>query len=126
MSDNFKNKLSVWAVYSAGGLIFGAFLTPLFGFKKALYIFLAYSLFSAISIFVFGKFPGRRNIFKKTDNMYIDDYFSENYNHGDGTDEFDEIIGLREKEICYYLFRFNFIFFNNLFPRLIRIDRIKA
>ena len=98
MSDNLKNKLSIWAVYSAGGLIFGAFLTPLFGFKKALYIFLAYSLFSAISIFVFGKFPGRRNIFKKTDNMYIDDYFSEEDNHGDGTDEFDEIMGLRERK----------------------------
>jgi hypothetical protein len=98
MSDNLKNKLSVWAVYSAGGLIFGAFLTPLFGFKKALYIFLAYSLFSAISIFVFGKFPGRRNIFKKTDNMYIDDYFSEEDNHGDETDKFDEIMGIKEKE----------------------------
>ena len=98
MSDNLKNKLSVWAVYSAGGLIFGAFLAPLFGFKKALYIFLAYSLFSAISIFVFGKFPGRRNIFKKTDNMYIDDYFSEEDNHGDETDKFDEIMGLRERK----------------------------
>ena len=52
MSDNLKNKLSVWAVYSAGGLIFGAFLTPLFGFKKALYIFLEYSLFSAIGLMI--------------------------------------------------------------------------
>ena len=92
MSDNLKNKLSVWAVYSAGGLIFGAFLTPLFGFKKALYLFLGYSLFSAISIFVFGKFPGQGN------SPYVDDYFSEDYNHGDGTDEFDEIMGLRERK----------------------------
>jgi hypothetical protein len=98
MSDNLKNKLYVWAVFTVGGLIFGAFLIPIFGFETALYIFLAYSLFSAISIFVFGKFPGRRNIFKKTDNMYIDDYFSEEDNHGDETDKFDEIMGIKEKE----------------------------
>ena len=98
MSDNFKNKLSVWAVYSGSGLIFGAFLIPIFGFETAFYAFRTYSLISAISIFVFGKFPGRRNIFKKTDNMYIDDYFSEEDNHGDETDKFDEIMGIKEKE----------------------------
>ena len=98
MSDNLKNKLYVWAVFTVGGLIMGAVLALFIGFENALYLFLGYSLFSAISIFVFGKFPGRRNIFKKTDNMYIDDYFSEDYNHGDGTDEFDEIMGLRERK----------------------------
>ena len=92
MSDNLKNKLSVWAVYSAGGLIFGAFLAPLFGFENALYLFLGYSLFSAISVFVFGKFPGQGN------SPYVDDYFSEEDNHGDETDKFDEIMGIKEKE----------------------------
>ncbi len=30
--------------------------------------------------------------------MYIDDYFSEEDNHGDETDKFDEIMGLKKKE----------------------------
>lgn len=96
MSDNLKNKLYVWAVYSAGGLIFGAFLIPIFGFETAFYAFLTYSLISAICIFVFGVFPEKKPL--NGNLQSIDDYFSENYNHGDGTDEFDEIMGLREKE----------------------------
>ena len=43
MSDNLKNKLYVWAVFTVGGLIFGAFLVPIFGFEKAFYVFLTYS-----------------------------------------------------------------------------------
>ena len=58
MSDNLKNKLSIWAVFCAGGFIMGAVLALFIGFENALYLFLGYSLFSAISIFVFGKFPG--------------------------------------------------------------------
>lgn len=92
MSDNLKNKLYVWAVFTVGGLIMGAVLALFIGFENALYLFLGYSLFSAISVFVFGKFPGQGN------SPYVDDYFSEDYNHGDGTDEFDEIMGLRERK----------------------------
>ena len=96
MSDNLKNKLYVWAVFTVGGLIFGAFLVPIFGFEKAFYVFLTYSLFSAICIFIFGVFPAERPINGK--QQFIDDYFSEEDNHGDETDKFDEIMGLREKE----------------------------
>ena len=92
MSDNLKNKLSVWAIFSVGGLIIGAVLALFIGFENALYLFLVYSLSSAISVFVFGKFPGQGN------SPYVDDYFSEDYNHGDGTDEFDEIMGLKERK----------------------------
>ena len=96
MSDNFKKKHYVWAVYNACRLIFGAFLVPIFGFEKAFYVFLTYSLFSAICIFVFGVFPAERPINGK--QQFIDDYFSEEDNHGDETDKFDEIMGIKEKE----------------------------